>query len=59
VRIVVSEEGTSCRAVGVADRLPIEQSITLTTAARLARDGIPTVVRRTTPPEGRRAMVEG
>ena len=57
VRIVVSEEGTSCQAVGVADRLPIDRPITLGTATSLVGNGIPAVVRRN-PATRHQSMVE-
>lgn len=45
VRIVVSPAGTSCQAVGVADRLPVDRPITLRTATSLVAGGVPVVVR--------------
>lgn len=45
VRIVVTDAGASCEAIGVGHRLPIEHRVSLETALALAESGVPAIVR--------------
>jgi hypothetical protein len=45
VRIVVTDEGAECEAVGVGHRLPNVRRISLETAVALAETGVLTIVR--------------
>jgi hypothetical protein len=45
VRIVVSDDGAECEAVGVGHRLPNVRRVSLETALALAERGVPTIVR--------------
>jgi hypothetical protein len=45
VRIVVTDDGAECEAVGVGHRLPNVRRVSLETALALAERGVPTIVR--------------
>lgn len=45
VRVLLSDDGVACQAVGTANRRPAVRPVSLATAAALAASGIPTIVR--------------
>jgi hypothetical protein len=45
VRIVITDAGAECEAMGVGHRLPNTRRISLETALALAQEGVPAIVR--------------
>ena len=45
VRIVLSDDGARCEAIGVGHRLPNVRRVSLETAMALAVSGVPAIVR--------------
>lgn len=44
VRVVITDEGAECEAIGVGHRLPNVRRVSLDTALALAAEGVPAIV---------------